>query len=73
MSINEFIQKQSMRAIMATTIVLSGLTYLFIASFAPIPTDSHDIVILVTGYIIGLLTTVVSYYFGSIKKEENKQ
>lgn len=72
MSINEFIQKQSMRAIMATTIVLAGLAYLYIASFAPLPAESHDIVILVTGYIIGLLTTVVSYYFGSIKKEEPK-
>lgn len=68
----DFFHKQSMRAYMATTIVLLGLAYFFISSFVKIPKENHDTVILVTGYMFGLLTTVVSYYFGSIKKEDTK-
>lgn len=68
----DFFHKQNMRAVMATTIVSCGLAYLFISSFAKIPKENHDIVILVTGYMFGLLTTVVAYYFGSIKKEDTK-
>lgn len=67
-----FINKQSIRAYMAMGIVVFSLTYLLVVSFLEIPTGSKEIVILVIGYIMGLTSTVVAYYFGSNKKvDEN--
>ena len=57
---------------MAMGIVVFSLTYLLVVSFLEIPTGSKEIVILVIGYIMGLTSTVVAYYFGSNKKvDEN--
>lgn len=69
-----FINKQSIRAYMAMGIVMFSLTYLLVVSFINTPPASKEIVILVIGYIMGLTSTVVAYYFGSNKKvDENNQ
>jgi Kef-type K+ transport system membrane component KefB len=68
-----FINKQSIRAYMAMGIVVFSLTYLLVVSFLDIPTGSKEIVILVIGYIMGLTSTVVAYYFGSNKKVDENQ
>lgn len=68
-----FINKQSIRAYMAMGIVMFSLTYLLIVSFINTPKESKEIVILVIGYIMGLTSTVVAYYFGSNKKVDENQ
>jgi len=66
-----FINKQSIRAYLAMGVIIFSLTYLGVVSFVKIPKENINIVVLIIGYIMGLATMILSYYFGSNKKADD--
>ena len=66
----EKLRNQRRFRIALITIVFSCM-YGLLVTFVKVP--DKDIVFLVTGYIFGIATSVISYYFGSSDKQDKEQ
>jgi hypothetical protein len=69
----DFINKQNIRAYLAMGVVVFGLSYMLFVSYHPVPVSNREITILCLGYIIGLVSSVIAYYFGANKKVDEDQ
>lgn len=59
------------RAIIGFTIVLGSFGFLFLLCYRAIPESNKDTVQTATGFVLGLLTAVGAYYFGSSKDKSD--
>jgi hypothetical protein len=64
--------KTDIRNSLAIIIVLGCFTLMILLISVKIPTENHDIVLTVGGFIFGgALAGVVGFYFGSTKQDKN--
>lgn len=59
------------RAIIAFTIVIGSFGFLIILTYRSVPAANKDTINLATGFVLGLLTAVGAYYFGSSKDKSD--
>lgn len=59
------------RHIIAFTIIMGSFGFLFILMYRAVPAANKDTVNLAVGFILGLLTGVGAYYFGSSKDKSD--
>lgn len=71
-----FNSSNKIRIAVAVIVVVPAMVYIFIASFCDIPPENQRTVDTVIGFLLGsIVTTIVSYYFGSSQgsADKNKQ
>ncbi len=61
------------RAIIAFAIVAGSFGFLFVLAFRAVPTDNKDTINLAAGFVLGVLSTVASYYFGNSKDKSDAE
>lgn len=59
------------RHIIAFTIVIGSFGFLFILMYRSVPAQNKDTINLAVGFVLGLLTGVGAYYFGSSKDKSD--
>lgn len=59
------------RAIIGFTIVLGSFGFLFLLCYRAIPVSNKETVQTAVGFVLGLLTAVGAYYFGSSKDKSD--
>lgn len=59
------------RSILAITITFLSFGFLFMVSFHVIPVQNQNIVNTAAGFILGVLSTVATYFFGSSKDKSD--
>lgn len=62
----------NIRAIIGLLIVSCSFTFLFLLLKRDVPPNNKDVLQTAAGFILGVVTTVGSYYFGSSKNESDK-
>ena len=50
---------------MGFTMMIISFIYLFAITFIKIPTENNSIMLVVVGYISGILSCITTYFFGS--------
>lgn len=60
------------RTIIAFSITLMSFGFLYFLLYKKIPAENKDIVQITAGIVLGVLATVVSYYFGSSKDKSDQ-
>lgn len=60
------------RTILAFLITLMSFGFLYFLLYKKIPAENKDIVQITAGIVLGVLATVVSYYFGSSKDKSDQ-
>lgn len=58
------------RTIIAVSYVLLIVGYIYVLAFKPVPTENKDLVNVLGGVVIGGVSIILSYYFGSSKNNE---
>jgi hypothetical protein len=65
------ITKTDIRNSLAVIIVIGCFTLVYLLQVKPIPSENHDIVNIVSGFIYGgALAGVIGFYFGSTKTDK---
>lgn len=59
-------------ALLSAIVVLGVLSILGTLLFHPVPTENKDLINIAFGGLLGSLTTVVAFYFGSSKSSQAK-
>lgn len=59
------INSAQVKLIMAIAILFFSFALIFVIILMTIPTEKRDIVMVILGFVSGLMTSIVSYYFGS--------
>lgn len=59
-------------AILSAIVVCGALCILAVLLFHPVPTENKDLINIAFGGLLGSLTTVVAFYFGSSKSSQAK-
>lgn len=59
------------RAVIGFTIVLGSFGFLFLLCYRAIPESNKDTIQTALGFVLGLLTAVGAYYFGSSKDKSD--
>jgi hypothetical protein len=67
------LSKQDIRNTMAMIWVILSFFYLFRLLVVKIPPENKDILMVISGVIIGKLTDIMGYYFGQSKSEVDQQ
>ena len=60
------------RTIIAFSITLMSFGFLYFLLYKKIPAENKDVVQITAGIVLGVLATVVSYYFGSSKDKSDQ-
>jgi hypothetical protein len=61
------------RAIIAFAVVLGSFGFLFVLAYRAVPKDNVDTINLACGFVLGVLATVISYYFGNSKDKSDAE
>jgi hypothetical protein len=69
----EKISSKDIRNIIAVMIVIGVFVLTYIYLIKEIPTPNRDLVMVLTGGIIGVLKDVTSYFFGASKTETDSR
>lgn len=64
---------KNMRGIIAYTVVLGSFAFLFCLLFLKIPAENAAVLNVAGGLVLGALTYVVTYYFGSSKDKSDQE
>lgn len=67
----QFFGKFSYRGVLAILIVFGCFTFLFTLLFKPIPEANASAVNVAQGFVLGVLSMVAAYYFGSSKDQSD--
>jgi hypothetical protein len=67
------LSKQDIRNTMAMIWVILSFYFLFTLLRMTIPTDNKDILMVISGVIVGKLTDIMGYYFTQSKSEVDQQ
>ena len=59
------------RTIIAFSITIMSFGFLYFLLYKKIPAENKDVVQITAGIVLGVLATVVSYYFGSSKDKSD--
>ncbi len=62
----------SVLTIMGTIMSIACFLYFFGITFMKVPTDNKEISSLILGYMGGIISSIVSFYFGSSHKDNTK-
>ena len=62
----------NVRAVIGLTVILLGFAFVFALLFVKIPPDNIHTIELCAGFVLGVLVSVGSYYFGSSKDTSDK-
>lgn len=66
------LSKTEIRNIIAVVYVIMVLAYVYVLAFKPVPPQNKDLVNVLGGVVIGGVTIILSFYFGSSKNESDK-
>jgi hypothetical protein len=61
------------RSIIAFGVTIMSFGFLYFLLFKKIPAENKDVVQITSGIVLGVLATVVSYYFGSSKDKSDSE
>ncbi len=67
-----FVGKNFMRSLLAFIIVVTGIAYIYFITFHIIPEQNKDVANLCLGYVVGLISGVTLYYFGTSQGSSEK-
>jgi len=56
--------------VLGTLTLVGFISYIFMISINPVPDASDDIVMIILGYLSGIASAVISFYFGSSNKQD---
>ena len=71
--IEEFFKKQKVQSLLALGVVAFVLTFMLLLMFHQVPDHNRDFVNLGLGWLMGAGTSVLGYYFGNSKKEQDER
>ena len=60
------------RSLIAFGVVLMSFGFLYFLLYKKIPPENKDILQIASGIVLGVLATVISYYFGSSKDKSDR-
>jgi len=74
MTIRDFFDAigKAARSIIAFMVVLMSFGFLYFLLYRKIPVENKDSINITIGIVLGVLATVVSYYFGSSKDKSDR-
>lgn len=61
------------RSIIAFGVVLMSFGFLYFLLYKEIPAENKDVLQIACGIVLGVLATVISYYFGSSKDKSDQE
>lgn len=67
-----FTGKNFMRSLLAFIIVVTGIAYIFGLTFSEVPPANREFANLCLGYVVGLISGVTLYYFGTSQGSSDK-
>lgn len=70
--VQKFFTRFSFRGIIAMIVVVGAFAFLFTIVYHPIPEGNKESVNLAAGFVLGVLATVISWYFGSSKEKSDQ-
>lgn len=66
------IQKNFMRSIIAFIAIILGAVFIFMAVFCNVPKENVETRNMAVAFVFGVITSVVSYYFGTSQSSTEK-
>jgi len=61
------------RTLIALSVIYLSFGFLFLVTRREIPQNNRDLVMLAAGIVLGVVTTVAAYYFGSSKDKSDSE